>query len=135
MKFACYFRPNHIATGTKVGTVEATSVDEARSKAEAKLKTVYPNAILVDVCDEAERVEPADRDTIYAFFWKENPRGRINGPSRVVAESREAAIEKAKAALASAQPGAIFDRIVKAINSPVPVKNARGIDCAPSLVY
>jgi hypothetical protein len=53
----------------------------------------------------------------------------------VVADTIEQARELAKAALASAHPGAFVDRIVLAKRSPIPVKNARGIDCDPSVVY
>lgn len=71
---------------------------------------------------------------IYAIYYKEHPRGRVN-IGRIEAADASEALRLATAAVKSAYPKGCYVNVVEASKSPLPVKNADGRTCTPALVY
>ena len=71
---------------------------------------------------------------IYAMYYKESPRGRVN-IGRLEAASQAEAEKLARQAVLSAYPAGCGIQVVEAKKSPLPVKNADGQYCTPAQVY
>jgi hypothetical protein len=142
MTFSFYYRIKPGDNTTKAGKGEANSLADAEKLALNAIKAKYPDGVLLDVLDSSEAVELADLDTIYATFYSlpkgcsdiKPGQGRIQC-GRTVAATREKAWELTKEALNAKYPGWQDLKIVLAKNCPIPVINARGMNCDPSLVY
>lgn len=71
---------------------------------------------------------------IYAIYYKESPRGRVN-IGRIEAENATIAAREAAKAVTAAYPQGCGIQIVEARKSHLPVKNADGQYCTPAQVY
>lgn len=84
--------------------------------------------------DDVSTHEQGGKIMIFAIYYKESPRGRVN-IGRIEAPSESEALRLATNAVRSAYPKGCGVCVVEARKSPLPVKNADGRTCTPALVY